>query len=113
MNVSQGEHFCSPITSKGMYTYSLVFQVIDNKTQIHIRDIRVTIKRTRNANTPFSHGLIAIAKARAEKQLFETMAAKVAKELNTTTDGVIRATEKGMLFVCVPYSLKYVGIEEK
>ena len=96
-----------------MYTFSLVFQVIDNKTKVHVRDIRVTIKRTRQANTPFSHGLIAIAKARAEKQLFETMAAKVAKELNTTKEDVIRATKKEMLFVCVPYSLKYVGIEEK
>ena len=96
-----------------MYTYSLVFQVIDNKTNIHVRDIRVTIKRTRNANTPFSHGLIAIAKARAEKQLFETMVAKVAKEMNTTTEDVIRATEKGMLFVCVPYSVRYVGMTEK
>ena len=96
-----------------MYTYSLVFQVIDNKTKVHVRDIRVTIKRTRNANTPFSHGLIAIAKARAERRLFEAMTAKVAKELNTTTEDVIRATEKGMLFVCVPYSLMYVGIEEK
>ena len=96
-----------------MYTYSLVFQVIDNKTKVHVRDIRVTIKRTRQANTPFSQGLIAIAKARAEKQLFDTMVAKVAKELNTTTEDVIRATKKEMLFVCVPYSLKYVGIEEK
>ena len=96
-----------------MYTYSLVFQVIDNKTNIHVRDIRVTIKRTRNANTPFSQGLIAIAKARAEKQLFETMVAKVAKEMNTTTEDVIRATEKEMLFVCVPYSVRYVGMTEK
>ena len=41
------------------------------------------------------------------------MAAKVAKELNTTTEDVIRATEKEMLFVCVPYSVKYVGMTEK
>ena len=91
----------------------LVFQVIDNKTKVHVRDIRVAIKRARNANTPFSHGLIAIAKARAERRLFEAMAENVAKELNTTKEDVIRATEKGLLFVCVPYSLKYVGMTEK
>ena len=96
-----------------MYTYSLVFQVIDNKTKVHVKDMSIPIKRTRQANTPFSHGLITIAKARAERRLFEVMAAKVAKELNTTTEDVIRATEKGMLFVCVPYSLKYVGMTEK
>lgn len=96
-----------------MYSYSLVFQVIDNKTKVHVKDMSIPIKRTKQANTPLSHGVIAIAKARAERRLFEAMSAKVAKEMNTTTEDVIRATEKGLLFVCVPYSLKYVGMTEK
>lgn len=96
-----------------MYTYSLVFQVIDNKTNIHVKDMSIPIKRTKQAKGLLSQCIIAIAKERAERRLFEDMAAKVAKELNTTTEDVIRATEKKMLFVCVPYSLKYVGMTEK
>ena len=91
----------------------LVFQVIDNKTKVHVKDMAIQIKRTRQAKGIVSQCLIAIAKQMAERRLFEVMAAKVAKELNTTTEDVIRATEKELLFVCVPYSLKYVGIVEK
>lgn len=92
----------------------LVFQVIDNKTQIHVFDIRIAIKRTRQAKErQVNERDIEIAKREAERRLFDGMAAKVAKELNTTKEAVIRATDKEMLFVCVPYSLKYVGIEEK
>ena len=91
----------------------LVFQVIDNKTKVHVKDMAIQIKRTRQTKWLVSQCLIAIAKQRAERRLFEVMAAKVAKELNTTTEDVIRATEKELLFVCVPYSLKYVGTEEK
>lgn len=91
----------------------LVFQVIDNKTKVHVKDMAIQIKRTRQTKGLVSQCLIAIAKQRAERRLFEVMSAKVAKEMNTTTEDVIRATEKGMLFVCVPYSLKYVGMTGK
>ena len=92
----------------------LVFQVTDNKTQIHVFDIRIAIKRTRQAKVrPANERDIERAKQEAERRLFLGMASKVAREMNTTTEDVIRATEKGLLFVCVPYSLKYVGIEEK
>lgn len=97
-----------------MYTYSLVFQVIDNKTQIHVFDIRIAIKRTRQAKVrPANERDIERAKQEAEKRLFLGMVSKVAREMNTTKEDVIRATEKELLFVCVPYSLKYVGTEEK
>ena len=96
-----------------MYTYSLVFQVIDNKTKIHVKDMSIPIQRTRQVKGIVSQCLIAIAKARAERRLFETMAAKVAKELNTTKEDVIRAEEQGLIFVCLPYSVKYVGMTEK
>lgn len=92
----------------------LVFQVIDNKTQIHVFDIRIAIKRTRHAKVrPANERDIEIAKREAERRLFDGMVSKVARELNTTTEDVIRATEKELLFVCVPYLLKYVGTEEK
>lgn len=92
----------------------LVFQVIDNKTQIHVFDIRIAIKRTRQAKVrPANERDIEIAKQEAEKRLFLGVVSKVAREINTTTEDVIRATEKELLFVCVPYSLKYVGTEEK
>lgn len=97
-----------------MYTYSLVFQVIDNSTKIHIRDMRVTIKRIRQAERETAkERLIARAKQEAERRLFESMVAKAAKAMNTTTEDVIRAEEKGLLFVCLPYSVKYVGMTEK
>lgn len=92
----------------------LVFQVIDNKTQIHVFDIRIAIKRTRQAKVrSVNERDIERAKQEAEKRLFVGMASKVAKEMNTTKEDVIRATEKEMLFVCVPYYVKYVGTEEK
>lgn len=92
----------------------LVFQVIDNKTQIHVFDIRVAIKKTRQAKAMQVNGRdIVIAKREAERRLFDGMVAKAAKELNTTTEAVIRATEKEMLFLCVPYYVEYVGTEEK
>ena len=92
----------------------LVFQVIDNKTQIHVFDIRVAIKKTRQAKVMQVNGRdIVRAKREAERRLFDGMAAKVAKELNTTKEDVIRATEKEMLFLCVPYYVEYVGTEEK
>lgn len=92
----------------------LVFQVIDNKTQIHVFDIRIAIKRTRQAKVRHVNERdIERAKQEAEKRLFVGMASKVAREMNTTKEDVIRATEKGLLFVCVPYSLKYVGTEGK
>lgn len=98
-------------TKKGMY---LVFQVIDNKTRIHVFDIRIAIKRTRQAKVrQVNERDIERAKQEAEKRLFLGMASKVAREMNTTTDDVIRATEKEMLFVCVPYSVEYVGMTEK
>lgn len=97
-----------------MYTYSLVFQVIDNSTQIHIRDMRVTIKRIRHAERETAKEVIvARAKQEAERRLFVSMAAKAAKAMNTTIEAVIRAEERGLLFVCLPYSVKYVGMTEK
>ena len=91
-----------------------MFQVIDNKTQIHVFDIRVAIKKTRQAKVmQVNERDIVRAKREAERRLFDGMAAKVAKELNTTTEAVIRATEKEMLFLCVPYYVEYVGTEEK
>lgn len=92
----------------------LVFQVIDNNTQINVFDIRIAIKRTRQAKErPVNECDIEIAEQEAERRLFVGMVAKAAKAMNTTTDDVIRAEEQGLLFVCVPYSLKYVGIEGK
>ena len=92
----------------------LVFQVIDNKTQIHVFDIRVAIKKTRQAKAmQVNERDIVRAKREAERRLFDGMVAKVAREMNTTTEAVIRATEREMLFVCVPYSVEYVGAEEK
>lgn len=92
----------------------LVFQVIDNKTQIHVFDIRIAIKRTRQAKErQVNERDIERAKLEAERRLFDEMVSKVAREMNTTTEDVIRATEKELLFVCVPYSLKYVGTDEK
>ena len=97
-----------------MYTYSLVFQVIDNSTRIHIKDIRVTIKRIRQVERETAKEvLIARAKQEAEKRLFDGMVAKAAKAMNTTTEDVIRAEKQGLLFVCIPYSVKYVGMTEK
>lgn len=97
-----------------MYTYSLVFQVIDNSTKIHINDIHVTIKRIRPAEGQVAKEcLIARAKQDAEKRVYMSMAAKAAKAMNTTTKDVIRAEEQGLLFVCLPYSVRYVGMTEK
>ena len=97
-----------------MYTYSLVFQVIDNSTQIHMRDMRIIIRRIGHAESERAkERLIAMAKREAEKRLFDGMVEKAAKELNTTTEAVIRAEEQGLLFVCLPYSVKYVGMTEK
>ena len=97
-----------------MYTYSLVFQVIDNSTQIHINDIRVTIKRISPAERErVKERLVARAKQEAERRLFVSMAAKAAKAMNTTKEDVIRAQKERLVFVCVPYSLKYVGMTEK
>lgn len=91
----------------------LVFQVIDNKTQIHVFDIRIAIKRTRQAKErQVNERDIERAKREAERRLFDGMVSKVAREMNTTKEAVIRATEKEMLFVCVPYSVEYVGTEE-
>ena len=97
-----------------MHTYSLVFQVIDNSTQIHTNDIRVTIRRISPAERERAkERLVARAKQEAERRLFVSMAAKVAKELNTTKENVIRAQKEKLLFVCVPYSVEYVGMTEK
>lgn len=91
----------------------LVFQVIDNKTQIHVFDIRIAIKKTRQAKErKVNERDIERAKQEAERRLFDGMVSKVAREMNTTKEAVIRATEKEMLFVCVPYSVVYVGTEE-
>ena len=97
-----------------MYTYSLVFQVIDNSTQIHMRDMRIMIRRIGHAESERAkEKLIAMAKQDAEKRLFDCMVAKAAKAMNTTKENVIRAEEQGLLFVCLPYSVKYVGMTEK
>ena len=97
-----------------MYTYSLVFQVIDNNTQIHVRDMRVTINRIRRAERETAkERLIARAKQEAERRLFVSMAAKVANAMDIAKEAVIMAQEAGMLCVCVPYSVKYVGMAEK
>ena len=50
----------------------LVFQVIDNKTQIHVFDIRIAIKRTIQAKVrPAKERDIERAKQEAEKNIKE------------------------------------------
>ena len=97
-----------------MYTYSLVFQVIDNSTQIHVKYMCVTIKRIRRAERERAkERLIAMAKQEAERRIFVSMAAKVANAIGIAKEAVLMAQEAGMLCVCIPYSVRYVGIEEK
>lgn len=106
---------CAPHNKKkGMYTYSFMFQVMDNNTQIHVKDMCVTIKRIRRAEREREkERLIARAKQEAEKRLFVSMAVKVANAMGIAKEAVLTAQEAGMLCVCVPYSVRYVGTEEK
>ena len=90
-----------------------MFQVIDNITNIHVRDMRVTIRSIRPKERETEREkkrLIARAMQEAERRLFVSMAEKAANAMGIEKEAILTAQDAGLICVCVPYSVRYLGM---